>query len=94
MEMHNPPHPGEVLKELYVEPLNASVTTIARALGVRRATVSALLNGKSGISPRMAIKLSKLFNTTPNLWLNMQLSYDLWQEKQIYDGHDVQRLYG
>lgn len=94
MDMHNPPHPGEVLKELYVEPLNASVTTLARALGVRRATISGLLNGKSGISPRMAIKLSKLFNTTPNLWLNMQLSYDLWHAQQAYDGHDVQRLYG
>jgi len=94
MEMNNPPHPGEVLKELYIEPLNVTVTTFARALGVRRATASSLLNGKSSISPQMAIKLSRVFNTTPDLWLGMQMEYDLWNAKQLYDGHEIQRLYG
>jgi antitoxin HigA-1 len=92
--MYNPPHPGEVLRRLYMEPLKMSVAALALALGVRRPTISNLVNGKSGISPRMAIKLSKLFNTTPNLWLNMQMSYDLWQAQQIYDGNDVKKIYG
>lgn len=94
MEMYNPPHPGEVLKKLYMEPLNISVTTLARALGVRRATVSAIVNEKSGISSNMAIKLSHAFKTTPDLWLGMQMEYDLWHAKQLYDGYDVQVLYG
>lgn len=94
MEMYNPPHPGEILKELYIEPLRISITTFARALGVRRATVSALVNGKSGISSNMAIKLSHAFNTTADLWLGMQMEYDLWNAKALYDGSDVQVLCG
>jgi addiction module HigA family antidote len=94
MNMYNPPHPGKVLRRLYMEPLNMSVVALALALGVRRPTISSLVNGKSGISPQMAIKLSRAFNTTPDLWLGMQMSYDLWQAQQLYDGHEIQRLYG
>jgi len=75
--MYNPAHPGQVLKELYLEPLGLSVTTAAKALGVTRKTFSELVNQKSGISISMALRLSKAFNTTPELWLNMQQSYDL-----------------
>ena len=79
MQMHNPPHPGEVLRELCLEPLNLSVTDAAEALGVSRKTLSSILNGRAGISPEMALRLSKAFNTTPESWLNQQQQYDLWQ---------------
>ena len=61
MHMHNPPHPGEIIRAFYVEPLNVSITDAAKALGVTRKTFSALLNGRSGISPEMALRLSKVY---------------------------------
>ncbi|OGI00411.1 MAG: addiction module antidote protein, HigA family [Candidatus Melainabacteria bacterium GWF2_37_15] len=92
--MHNPPHPGEVLKELYFEPLRLTITQASRGLKVTRKALYDLMNGKSGISPHMALKLAKAFKTTPELWLNMQFKYDLWQAKQQYVVDDVQVLYG
>ena len=92
--MHNPPHPGEVLKGLYLEPLELTVTRAAAALKVSRQALSELLNGKAGISPQMALKLSKAFNTTPDLWLNMQYKYDLWQTKQKTNLDDIEVMYG
>jgi len=82
MEMHNPPHPGQVLKNLYLEPLGLSITATASALSVTRKALSELINGRFGISPVMALKLSKAFKTTPKLWLNMQHEYDLWQVRK------------
>ena len=82
MLMHNPPHPGEVLKELCLEPLGLTVTEAAKGLGVSRKTLSTILNGKSGISPEMAVRLSIAFNTSSESWLNQQLQYDLWQAEQ------------
>jgi antitoxin HigA-1 len=64
MKMHNPPHPGEVLRELCIEPLDLTITETAEALGVSRKTLSAILNGRAGISPEMAIRLSKAFGTS------------------------------
>jgi len=78
MLMHNPPHPGEVLRKLCLEPLGLSVTAAAKALGVSRKTLSGILNGRSGISPEMAVRLSIAFNTTAESWLNQQVQYDLW----------------
>lgn len=78
--MHNPPHPGEILKEFYLEPLSLSVTEVAKVLNVTRKTLSAILNGRSGLSPLMALKLSVAFDTTPESWLELQNQYDLWQE--------------
>ena len=78
--MHNPPHPGEVLKEYFPESL--SVTEAASRLGVTRQTLSAVLNGRAGISAEMAVRLSRGLNTSPDLWLNMQMQYDLWQVQQ------------
>jgi addiction module HigA family antidote len=80
--MKNPAHPGEVLRELYLAPLELTVTEAAAALGVTRKTFSQLLNCRAGISTAMALRLSKAFETTPELWLNMQVNYDLWQERQ------------
>jgi len=77
MRMHNPPHPGEVLRELCLEPLGLTVTDAAEALGVSRKTLSAILNGRAGISPEMAIRLSKAFGTSAESWLNQQMQYDL-----------------
>ncbi len=79
MRMHNPPHPGEVLRDLCLEPLGISVTEAAKALGVARKTLSSILNGHSGISPEMAIRLGKAFDTSPESWLNQQVHYDLWR---------------
>lgn len=80
--MFNPPHPGEVIRELCIEPLGLSVTRAAEALGVSRKSLSELLNGHAGISPEMALRLSIAFNTTPESWMNQQAQYDLWRAKQ------------
>ena len=82
MEMFNPPHPGEILRELYLPDYNLSVTAFALKLGVSRTTASELVNCKNGISADMALKLAKAFGTTPRFWLNMQQAYDLWQAKK------------
>jgi antitoxin HigA-1 len=79
--MHNPPHPGQIIRELCLTPLELSVTAAAKALGVTRKSLSELLNGKSGISPEMALRLSIAFKTTPESWLNQQMRYDLWKAR-------------
>ena len=78
MTMHNPPHPGEVIRELCIEPLGLSVTAAAKGLGVSRKALSELLNGRTGISTEMAIRLSKAFGGSPESWLQQQMQYDLW----------------
>jgi len=93
MQMHNPPHPGEIIRELCIEPLDLSITEAAEGLGVSRKTLSAILNGRAGISPEMALRLSMAFNTTPESWLNQQSQYDLWQAKQENKRMKVKKLY-
>jgi addiction module HigA family antidote len=90
--MHNPPHPGEILRELCIEPLGITVTDAAAALGVSRKTLSSILNGRSGISPEMAIRLAKAFDTTPESWLNQQMQYDLWVAEKKSKELKVQKL--
>ena len=80
--MHIPPHPGAVIKELCIKPMGLSVTQAAKALGVSRKAISELLNGHTGISPEMALRLSIAFDTTPESWLTQQMHYDLWTAKQ------------
>lgn len=92
MLMNNPPHPGEILKELCLEPLGVTVTDAAAALGVSRKTLSSIINGKAGISPEMAVRLSIAFNTSSESWLNQQSQYDLWQAEKHRDELHVQRL--
>jgi addiction module HigA family antidote len=82
MKMHNPPHPGEVLRALCLEPLNLTVTDAARSLGVSRKALSGILNGRAGISPQMAVRLSIAFGTSAESWLNQQLQYDLWHAEK------------
>lgn len=80
--MHNPPHPGEIIKQLCLDPLAVSVTEAAQALGVSRKTLSAILNGRAGISPEMAVRLSMAFGTSAESWMNHQTQYDLWHAEQ------------
>jgi len=82
MKMHNPPHPGEILRTLCLEPLNLTVTEAARSLGISRKTLSGILNARAGISPEMAVRLSIAFNTSAESWLNLQLQYDLWHAER------------
>lgn len=79
--MHNPPHPGEVLREWLTD---ISVTEAARRLGVTRAALSRVLNGSAGISVDMDLRLSKALRTTPGSWYGMQADYDLWQAKRRF----------
>jgi len=90
--MHNPPHPGEVLSELCVKPLGLTVTEMAKALGVSRKTLSSILNGRAGISPEMAVRLSIAFDTSAESWLNRQVQHDLWQAERKRSKLRVRRL--
>jgi addiction module HigA family antidote len=92
MLMHNPPHPGEIVKEFCLEPLGLSVTAAAEGLGVSRKTLSSILNGHAGISPEMAIRLSIAFDTSAESWLNQQVQYDLWQAEQKREALQVRKL--
>lgn len=83
--MNNPPHPGKVLRDEFFEPLGLSVTEAAKRLGVGRQTISKILNGRSGISAEMSCRLSKFLGTDPELWVNMQTTYDLAQAKNNVD---------
>lgn len=77
--MHNPPHPGQIIRELCLDPLGLSVSEAAKALRVSRKTLSEILNGRAGISPEMAIRLEIAFDTTPESWMAQQAQYDLWK---------------
>ncbi|MHC1726709.1 MAG: HigA family addiction module antitoxin [Syntrophobacteraceae bacterium] len=89
MKMHNPPHPGEIIRNMCLEPLGLTVTAAARGLGVTRKALSELLNGHSGVSPEMAIRLSKAFGSSAETWLRLQMQYDLWQAEQRADTIEV-----
>lgn len=82
MAMHNPPHPGEFITDVYLEPNRLSGRELAATLGVAASTLSRILTGVSGISPEMALRLSKALGRSPESWLAMQYSYDLWHAKQ------------
>jgi addiction module HigA family antidote len=91
--MYNPPHPGEVLKEVYVDPLGLTITDTAKALGVTRQTLSELIHCHIGISIDMSLRLSKAFSTSPELWLNLQNKHDLWEAKRKASKLKVKLLY-
>ncbi len=92
MQMHNPPHPGSIIRELCLEPLGVTVTEAAKALGVSRKTLSSIINEKAGVSPEMAVRLSIAFNTSSESWLNQQIQYDLWKAEQHRNELQVSRL--
>jgi antitoxin HigA-1 len=91
MRMFNPPHPGEILSELWLEPLNLSVTKTADLLNVSRKTVSELVNGKAGVSPEMALRLELAFDKSAASWLAHQAAFDLWQLESKRADLGVQR---
>lgn len=92
MQMQNPPHPGEVVKKLCLEPLGVNITEAAEALGVSRKTLSSVVNGRAGISPEMAIRLSIAFDTSAESWLNQQVQYDLWVARRQARNLKVKKL--
>jgi len=93
MPMKNPPHPGLHVRYDCLEPLGLSITDGAKALGVSRQALNNLVNGKSGISAEMAIRLSKAFGGSPDVWLRMQIAYDLAQVERTADKITVQRVW-
>lgn len=92
MRMHNPPHPGEIIREFCLEPLGLTVTQAAEALGVTRKTLSTLLNGRAGVSPEMALRLSKVFGRSAEGWLRLQQQFDLWKAEQSVDISKLKRI--
>ncbi|MEI8390541.1 MAG: HigA family addiction module antitoxin [bacterium] len=92
--MHNPAHPGEILREDCIKPLGLTIKEAALKLGITRQNLSDIVHCKTAVSPAMAIKLAKAFNTSPDVWLGMQMQYDLWKAKQITNVDNVQIMYG
>lgn len=92
MRMHNPPHPGEIIKALCLDPLGLTLTEAAKALGVSRKTLSAIVNGRASITPEMAVRLSIAFGTSSEIWLNQQIQHDLWHAEQRRNRLKVKRL--
>ena len=92
MSMHNPPHPGEFIREVYLDELNVSSRTVAAKLKVSPSTFNRLLNGKSSVTPEMAMRLSKTLGRSPESWLAMQNNYDLWQLQNRRSFDEVERL--
>jgi len=90
--MHNPPHPGEIIRELCLEPLGITITHAAQALRVSRKALSELLNGHTSVTPEMALRLARSFDTTPESWLVQQMQYDLWKLKERGTDFEVQKL--
>ncbi len=92
MMMHNPPHPGSFIQEVYLAPSSYSGRELALSLGVAASTFNRLLLGQSGISPEMALRLSKTLGRSPESWLAMQDQYDLWQARQTVDLDNVREM--
>ena len=92
MAMHNPPHPGEFIREVYLEPFEITGRQLSASLGVSPSTLNRILNGSSGISSEMALRLSKALGRSPESWLAMQNNFDLWRACQSIDLDAVQKV--
>ncbi|TDJ28502.1 MAG: addiction module antidote protein, HigA family [Gammaproteobacteria bacterium] len=92
MTMHNPPHPGEFIRATYIEPFEISVRSLAESLDVSPSTLARVVSTRSGVSPEMALRLSKALGRSPESWLAMQHNFDLWQAKRSADLSDVQKI--
>ena len=92
MTMHNPPHPGEFIRDVYITPFSLSVRRVAENLRVSPSTLNRLLNGESNISPEMALRLSKALGRSPESWLAMQNQYDLWHARKNINLRQVKKL--
>lgn len=92
MAMHNPPHPGEFIRATYIEPFDISIRSLAESLGVSPSTLTRIISQRSGISPEMALRLSKALGRSPESWLAMQHNYDLYKAKKRADLSEVQKI--
>ena len=92
MSMKKPPHPGRIVRQECIEPLGLSITEAAERLGVKRQTLNNLVNGKAGISPEMSIRLAKAFGSRPEVWLGLQMQYDLAQAEKTAHRIKVHRI--
>ena len=92
MTMHSPPHPGEFIRETYIEPFGISIRSLAESLGVSPSTLARIVSMRSAISPEMALRLSKAIGRSPESWLAMQHNYDLWLAKKSADLSDVKKV--
>lgn len=92
MRMKNPPHPGRIVRQECIEPLGLTVTEAAKRLGVRRQTLNNLVNGKGGVSAAMAVRLSKAFGSSPEVWLGLQMEYDLAQVEKESHSIKIKRV--
>jgi len=92
MPMHNPPHPGEFIRDVYLRPHGVSVRSLADNLGVAPSTLSRIITGQSGISPEMALRLSKALGRSPESWMAMQDNHDLWNARRNIDLSGVSKV--
>ena len=92
MAMHNPPHPGEFIRETYIEPFDISIRSLAKSLGVAASTLTRVVAERSAVSPEMALRLSKAVGRSPESWLAMQDNYDLWQARKSADLAKVRKI--
>lgn len=92
MAIHNPPHPGEFIRETYIDPFDISVRSLAESLGVASSTLARIVSTRSGVSPEMALRLSKAIGRSAESWLAMQHNFDLWQAKKTADLSAVQKV--
>jgi addiction module HigA family antidote len=92
MTMHNPPHPGEFIRETYIEAFDISIRSLAKSLDVSPSTLARIVSVRSAVSPEMALRLSKALGRSPESWLAMQHNYDLWRAKKSADLSDVQKV--
>ena len=92
MTIHNPPHPGEFIREIYLEELAVSARMVAEKLMVSPSTFTRLLNGKNGVTPEMALRLSKVLGRSAESWLAMQNNYDLWHMRQTLNLDEMEAL--
>lgn len=92
MNMHNPPHPGEFIREVYLEPFGLAGRTLAARMGISPSTFSRVLNGLSSVSPEMALRLSRTLGRSPESWLAMQDRYDLWRTRRSVDLAGLRRI--
>ena len=92
MSMHNPPHPGEFIESIYMEPYELSCRYLAEQLGVATSTLNRVIKGKSAVSPEMALRLSNVLGRTPESWLAMQNNYEIWQARKRINLSDLQPL--
>lgn len=92
MEMFDPPHPGEFIDEIYLQPFSLSIRALAAKLGVASSTLSRLVKQQSGVSPEMALRLSKALGSSAESWLAMQTQYDLWHARQQLDLSAIEKI--